>query len=114
MQKVTLSLLMTLLVLSMAAIVTASANNGAEKITVDGGSKGEVEFTHKNHQDRLEDCMVCHDVFPQELGVIKKMKSEKKLKRKQVMNDVCLACHKADKKAGKAYGPTSCNKCHSK
>ena len=114
MQKVTLALLMTFLVLSMAAIVTASANKGADEITIDGGSKGTIAFPHEEHQEHLQDCMVCHDVFPQELGVIKKMKTEKELKRKQVMNGVCLACHKADKKAGKEHGPTSCNKCHSK
>lgn len=115
MQKKSLSILSILFVFTFSAIVAAWAvDKGAAEITVDGGFKGAVAFTHKAHQDRLDDCMVCHDLFPQELGIIKKHKEEKKLKGKQVMNEVCLACHKADRKAGKDHGPTSCNKCHSK
>jgi hypothetical protein len=31
-----------------------------------------------------------------------------------VMNKTCLKCHRNLKKAGKAYGPVSCSKCHTK
>ncbi len=102
------------LILFAAVIVTASEKTGAKEITVDGGSKGDINFPHKVHQDNLKDCMICHDTFPQELDVIKKMKKEKELKRKQVMNAVCLKCHKEYKKAGKEYGPTKCSGCHIK
>jgi hypothetical protein len=53
-------------------------------------------------------------MFPKELGVIDKMKAEKTLKKKQVMNKACIACHKAYKKSGKDHGPTSCKECHIK
>jgi hypothetical protein len=117
MKQMAQALLIATLVFFAAIIVTASASEekkGAESITIDGASKGNVEFPHKEHQDELKECMLCHDTFPQELGVIKKMKTNKELQRKQVMNDVCLKCHKDFKKQGKEHGPTSCNGCHSK
>lgn len=40
------------------------------------------------------------------------MKAEGKLKRKQVMNVSCIACHKAYKAEGKKFGPIRCNECH--
>ena len=39
-------------------------------------------------------------------------KTKKKLEKKHVMNKLCIKCHKAEKKAGKPYGPTTCSKCH--
>lgn len=96
-------------------MASAMANHGPEEFSLDGGSKGKIDFPHKMHQDALDnDCQACHSVFPKELGVIKKMKKSKELKRKQVMNKTCIKCHKDFKKAGKSYGPISCNDCHKK
>ena len=103
--------IVSLFFLSTMAVI-ASAPKGAENINVNGGSKGNVPFPHKMHQDVLQDCQICHDTFPQEMGVIKKLKESGDLKKKQVMNAVCLDCHKKNKKAGKDYGPISCSGCH--
>jgi hypothetical protein len=87
-------------------------NMGAKEIKLAGGSRGEVPFPHLNHQNKLGDCNVCHTLFPQAKGSIEKLKAEGKLKAKQVMNKHCIKCHKAEKRAGNAAGPTTCAKCH--
>jgi len=76
--------------------------------------KGNVYFPHHMHQDNIKDCNVCHNLFPQQAGVIQDLKNLEKLKKKQVMNKKCLKCHRAKKKAGEKTGPTSCSKCHLK
>jgi hypothetical protein len=87
-------------------------NMGAQEIKLAGGSRGEVPFPHLNHQNKLVDCNICHSIFPQTKGSIAKLKAEGKLKSKQVMNTHCIKCHKAEKRAGNASGPTTCAKCH--
>ncbi|MBF0378505.1 MAG: cytochrome c3 family protein [Desulfamplus sp.] len=98
----------------IASFVSAAENRGGATLTVDGGSKGSITFPHKAHQDGLKDCNICHSTFPQELGVIKKLKDKKELDKKKVMNEVCLKCHKEYKAASKPYGPINCNGCHGK
>jgi len=114
MKIIRLSILIAAIMIFAAALVIAAENRGAETLKVDGASKGTVTFPHKVHQDELKDCNICHATFPQELGVIKKLKENKELKRKEVMNDVCLKCHKDYKAAGKEHGPINCNGCHGK
>ena len=99
-------------VLAVAAV--GAGNNGAENISVYGGSRGDVPFPHHAHQDRLKDCNTCHATFPQEADGLKKMKAAGQLKPKQVMNKQCVKCHKDQKKAGNPTGPTTCSKCHVK
>ena len=79
---------------------------------LDGGSRGEVPFTHSKHQERLGDCNVCHSLFPQSSGAILANKKKGDLKKKQVMNTLCIKCHKTEKSKGNAYGPVVCSKCH--
>ena len=93
----------------------AVVNRGAEEITLDGGKKGKVEFPHREHHETLEQkCKTCHDLFPQQPGIINDLKKKGKLKKKQVMKTKCLKCHKARKKAGKDAGPVKCKGCHIK
>ena len=95
----------------------AQENNdvkGAEKMELNAGSKAKVPFPHKMHQEKLGDCNACHALFPRKQGAIDELKAQEKLKKKQVMNTVCIKCHKAEKDAGKKAGPTSCSVCHSK
>ncbi len=87
-------------------------DTGAEKMIIDGGSKGKVPFGHRLHQKNLGDCNICHTIFPKVKGAIVDLKKKEDLKRKQVMNKLCLKCHRAERMAGKAYGPTTCSKCH--
>jgi hypothetical protein len=98
-----------------AAMVVAEQNKGAKELELSGGSKGKVSFPHHEHQEVLKaDCNVCHKDFPQVAGSIGKLKKEGKLKKKQIMNKQCIACHKEKSKAGEKSGPTSCSKCHKK
>ncbi len=113
---------LSVVLISMAAIIIASPiafsdneqNKGAESIEIDGGIKGKVPFPHRQHQDRLVDCKICHSVFPQKPGSIKELKAQGKLKKKYVMNKLCTKCHREKKKAGRKSGPTKCSKCHIK
>jgi hypothetical protein len=90
----------------------AAQNMGAKEMRLAGGSRGEVPFPHLDHQSRLDDCNVCHSLFPQAKDSVEALKAEGKLKGKQVMNKLCIKCHKAEKRAGKPAGPTTCAKCH--
>ena len=111
-----------LILISMAAVITGSTiavslateNQGAENIKLDGGKRGNVSFPHRQHQKNLVDCQICHSIFPQEAGAIKKLKAQGALKKKHVMNKLCTKCHREKKKAGQRSGPTTCTKCHIK
>jgi len=108
-------LLLICFVVFAGTTTLAIVNQGAEKITIDGGKKGNVEFPHREHQETLEQkCKTCHDLFPQESGIIRDLKNKGKLQKKQVMNKKCLNCHKQRKKAGKDAGPVKCKGCHIK
>ena len=90
-------------------------NREAEIILLSGGEKArDVHFPHHRHQDALGDCNICHDLFPQKLGGIEELKNQGKLKKKQVMQEHCIDCHKKMKAAGRNTGPTSCARCHRK
>jgi len=58
--------------------------------------------------------VLCHSLFPQSPGTIDANKQKGDLKKKQVMNKLCIKCHKSEKKKGNAYGPVACSKCHIK
>jgi len=96
-----------------SAMVTSDQNKGAPEIRLDAGGKGPVDFPHQRHQQTLGDCNICHNIFPQTLGIIKDLKDQGKLKEKQVMNH-CRECHRSMADTGKKTGPTSCQKCHQK
>ena len=95
-------------------------NGRPDGIFIEGSETGmkdqmsQVLFLHDLHTDALsgKDCNTCHASFPQEADGLKKMKEAGKLKPKQVMNKQCVKCHKDEKKAGNATGPTTCSTCH--
>jgi hypothetical protein len=101
-------------VILTAALAVANQDKGAENIELYGGKTGKVPFPHYLHQEVLGGCKICHDIFPQELGAIESLKSQEKLKKKQVMNTHCVKCHKVRKKAGEKSGPIRCRECHKK
>ncbi len=109
---VLLSLCVTLAV--APAMTAESDGKGPETLVIDGGSKGNITLPHREHQQNLQDCKICHTIFPKKGGSITAMKADGKLKKKQVMNKLCLKCHRGMKKAGKETGPTSCSGCHKK
>ncbi len=96
------------------SLPSAGQNKGPATIELDGGKRGKVVFPHRRHQQNLDDCQRCHAVFPQEPGAIDQLKARGELKKKYVMNKLCVKCHKAEKKAGRKGGPTKCAKCHIK
>lgn len=104
----------TMLASAMVASSMATQNKGAENLELNGGSRGNVPFPHRQHQDQLGDCKICHSVFPQKSGSIEELKAEGTLKKKYVMNKLCTKCHKEKKRDGQKSGPTTCTKCHIK
>jgi len=98
--------------LLITVLSLAVENKGADRISLPGGKRGDVPFPHHLHQDNLEDCTICHDTFPQQKGVIEKMKADGQLKKKRVMNTLCTKCHKEKKRAGQKTGPVTCKQCH--
>ena len=102
------------LVLSVALAGAAfAAGNGAETMSLKGGSPGDVPFPHKAHQDKLKDCDACHKLIPQEAGAIEKGIAAGTLKKKEVMKQ-CQTCHKDTKAKGAPTGPIGCKDCHKK
>jgi len=110
------SIVLVVFVLIFTAGLGAAAveNKGPEQITLNGGERGEVHFPHHRHQNKLGDCNICHSLFPQEQHAIARLKKEGKLVPKQIMNKLCIKCHKAEKQAGHTAGPVTCSKCHHK
>jgi len=106
--------IITLIAGAMSVNSLATTNKGAANIEINGGKRGNVPFPHHQHQARIGDCQICHSVFAQKSGSINELKAEGTLKKKYVMNKLCTKCHKANKKAGRKSGPTTCKKCHIK
>jgi len=96
----------------IAASGLAVENKGAQEIQIESGSKGTILFPHRTHQNKLENCNICHTLFPQEPRSLTRLKETGQLRPKEVMNKLCVSCHKAEKKAGNKTGPTTCSKCH--
>ncbi len=99
----------------MSVVATASddSSRGSEDITISGGARGNVFFPHRVHENSLQDCNVCHSVFPEVPGAIDEAKEKGTLKAKEVMNKTCIQCHRDQKMQGVQSGPTTCSKCHS-
>jgi hypothetical protein len=89
-------------------------NKGAAVIRLAGGERGTVDFPHRRHQQKLNDCDICHSLFPQKAGIIEELKAQGKFKKKQVMNKLCVKCHRQKKREGIKAGPTMCARCHHK
>lgn len=88
------------------------SDKGAAMIQMESGRLPAVAFPHRQHQSRIDDCNVCHRMFPQKRGAIRSMQEEGELKKQAVMNDNCIACHKEKRKDGAPSGPLSCTGCH--
>jgi hypothetical protein len=99
----------------MTATAAENQDRGAADIMLEGGSRGEVPFPHRRHQEALEEgCQTCHELFPQKKGSIETLKSEGKLEPKYVMNKLCTSCHRKYRREGIEAGPTVCSQCHHK
>jgi len=104
-----------MLIFSAVAIAAGEQpSRGADQMMLQGGKIGAVPFPHRRHQQVLGDCNVCHDLFDRETGSIETLKAQGKLRKKQIMNDQCKACHQKKEAAGEKTGPTGCRDCHVK
>lgn len=102
-----------MIAIGMIGATVAEQNRGAKDIVIPS-TKGDVPFPHHTHQTVLgmDQCNLCHDLFPQTPGSIAELKAQGKLEKKQVMNKKCIKCHNEKKNAGLKTGPTSCSACH--
>ena len=82
-------------VLMFAATALAA---GPEVITLPA-KMGTVTFQHKQHQDRLKDCKICHEKGPGKIAGF----------GKDFAHKTCKGCHETKKQ-----GPTKCGECHKK
>ena len=112
--KLKIFVLLTGIAILLSGMALAVENKGAATMELEGGKRGKVPFPHHQHQNKLVDCKICHDAFPQEKGVIEKLKKAGKLKPKYVMNKQCTKCHKEKRRAGEKTGPITCKQCHIK
>ncbi len=101
--------------IAMLSVVGAQQEleKGADRIQLNsGGAMAEVTFPHHRHQEVVNDCNACHSVFPMAPGIIGGKIAQQQFRKQQVMNETCLGCHRAMKKAGETTGPVACNQCH--
>jgi hypothetical protein len=110
--KLFVAALSLLFVLGAAIGLSAVEKKGADQMVLEGGPTGDVPFPHHRHQNVLEDCTVCHELFGQKDGAIEKLKAAGKLEPKTVMNKLCTSCHKKYRLQGKKTGPVTCRTCH--
>lgn len=100
------------LIFSVISASLAFQGAGAETIVIRSfGKYKDVPLPHHKHQLVLDDCTSCHNLFPQEAGIIDNLKESGKLAGKDVMNQ-CVACHKERRKANMKTGPSRCKACH--
>lgn len=111
--KTALFLTIMLAMFLVASAAVSDQNKGAATIVIRGGSNGNVSFPHQEHQNALGNCNLCHSLFPQNSGSIEKLKTEGRLKKKEVM-EKCRTCHRQKADKGEEAGPTSCKGCHQK
>ncbi len=91
---------------------TDAQDKGAADMVLEGGSRGKVPFPHRSHQETLEDCDRCHSLFPREPDAIAAEIEKGALKERQVMNELCISCHREKRREGAATGPVTCSRCH--
>lgn len=85
------------IMLVLVCAATAMAE-GPETITLPA-KMGTVTFPHKQHQERLKDCKICHEKGPGKIEGLGKDWAHK----------TCRGCH-----TEKGAGPTKCADCHKK
>ena len=90
-----------LVVVFSAGVALAAENNAAnnaEKLILPA-KNGNVEFSHKKHQDNLKSCMPCHEKKPGKIEMF----------GKDFAHKTCRGCHES-----RNAGPTKCPDCHKK
>ena len=119
-------------VFALPAVIAANAPADVITMTVPAGekaTKAEVVFPHKKHVDGGLDCLVCHHKAADKdsikgcsiegchtdasKGAKKDPKGFYQAFHSKASDASCLACHKKEKKAGKAV-PVGCKECHPK
>lgn len=87
------------IIIALAAATAFTGTAFAADIMDLPASMGKVPFPHKQHQESVKDCKVCHS---NGTGKIPEL-------NKEWAHKTCKGCHTETKK-----GPTSCKDCHKK
>ncbi|MBF0559446.1 MAG: cytochrome c3 family protein [Nitrospirae bacterium] len=87
------------IITAMLTLVTAGVALAVEETITLPASNGNVIFHHKEHENRLKDCTICHVKGPGKIEGFNKEWAHKK----------CVGCHWKDK-----ISPTKCTDCHKK
>jgi len=90
-------------ILSLVAIASENFND----VKIQGGFMGVITFPHSTHENSVDNCQKCHEIFPQKMGAIQTLKDSNALEKKYVMKTLCISCHKSNDS-----GPTMCYGCH--
>ena len=104
--KIYLKSFIVFMLVFISLVVIAGQNE--ENMLIKGGFMGEIAFPHNLHENTADNCQKCHAIFPKKKGIIQDFKNNNKIKKKHVMNELCISCHKTKNNAG----PTMCNGCH--
>ncbi len=122
--KKSLFTLIALLALTSIFVLAAEIPADKEVLTFDE-KLGTVTFKHKEHADRIGDCITCHhklegDALPQACTVchMEKEVKEEAPKLKDAVHNKCQGCHQEKADAGEKTGPLKgakeCKSCHIK
>jgi hypothetical protein len=87
------------LIAAVALVVFSAGAAMAADVMTFPTKMGTVTFHHKEHQERLKDCKICHEKGPGKIADFSKEWAHK----------TCKGCH-----ADKGAGPTKCAECHKK
>lgn len=94
--------LLIALIVAQFTFIGVSGALAADQYTYTG--KGTVTFNHAEHMTKME-CASCHtSAEPTTIAIT----------NKQEGHDLCLTCHKIEKKKGNIAAITGCNACHVK
>lgn len=88
-----------MLLLFTAAAVLAADPIPAPTTIILPASNGNITFHHKEHEERLKDCTICHAKKPGKIEGFNRDWAHKK----------CVGCHWRGK-----ISPTKCSDCHKK
>jgi hypothetical protein len=90
----------------VGSLAAQEANKGRREIILPLKEAKAVHVDHFEHQEKAAPCESCHGLFPQEEGVVARLKGSGKLERGQVMRQ-CRGCHQERK-----TGANECGGCH--
>lgn len=93
------TVLMLVILSLLAAGVAFAADASPAQTIILKAKNGDITFHHKEHEDRLKDCSICHGAVPGKIAGFNQEWAHKK----------CVGCHWKGR-----ISPTKCSDCHKK